>query len=55
MSISQEQLYTLVNLVDLHARTMDQELSMKLKTLINKELDTINNQNNSEVAHELEN
>lgn len=55
MSISQEQLYTIVNLVDLYARTMDQELSMKLKQLINKELDEINNLNNSEETHELEN
>lgn len=52
MSITQEQLYALVNLVDLHSRTSDQEISMKLKTLISNELDKINN---SEEKHELEN
>jgi hypothetical protein len=49
MSITQDQLYTLVNLVDLHSRTSDQEISMKLKLLISSELDKINN---SEERHE---
>jgi hypothetical protein len=51
MNITQEQLYAIVNLVDLHSRTEDQEISMKLKTLINNELDKIN----SGEQHELEN
>lgn len=50
--ITQEQLYTIVNLVDLHSRTLDQEISMKLKELINNVMDDLNN---SEVKHELEN
>jgi hypothetical protein len=50
--ITQEQLYTIVNLVDLHSRTMDQEISMKLKELINT---VMNDLNNSEAKHELEN
>lgn len=50
--ITQEQLYTIVNLVDLHSRTMDQEISMKLKELINTVMDDLNN---SEAKHELEN
>ena len=53
MSISQDELYTIVNLIDLHSRTMDQEISMKLKTLINNVLDELNK--TSEVTHELEN
>jgi hypothetical protein len=53
MSISQDQLFTIVNLTDLHARTQDPEISMKLKTLINSLLDEINKPN--EVPHELEN
>jgi hypothetical protein len=53
MNISQEQLYVVVNLVDLHARTMDPEISMKLKSLINNVLNEINTPN--EVSHELEN
>jgi hypothetical protein len=52
MSISQEQLYTVVNLVDLHSRTSDQELSMRLKLLINNVLDQLNK---NEETHELEN
>jgi hypothetical protein len=52
MNVSQEQLYTIVNLVDLHARTLDPEISMKLKLLINNVLEEVNNQ---EVSHELEN
>lgn len=51
--ISQEELYTIVNLVDLHSRTMDQEISMKLKLLINKVMDDITK--TSEEKHELEN
>lgn len=51
--ISQDQLYTIVNLVDLHSRTSDQELSMKLKILINKVMDDLTE--NSEGQHELEN
>jgi hypothetical protein len=50
--ISPEELHVIVNLVDLHSRTDDQELSMKLKILINNVMD---NMNNSEVKHELEN
>lgn len=53
MNISQEQLYTIVNLVDLHARTQDPEISMKLKVLINNILDNTNITN--EVLRELEN
>lgn len=51
--ISQEQLYTIVNLVDLHSRTTDQEIGMKLKTLINKVMNDLIK--NSEEHHELEN
>lgn len=50
--ISQEQTELIVNLVDLHSRTSDQELSMKLKILINNIMDTMII---SEVKHELEN
>lgn len=51
--ISQDELYTIVNLVDLHSRTLDQEISMKLKMLINKVMDDLTK--NSEEQHELEN
>ena len=51
--ISQEQLYIVVNLIDLHSRTTDQEISMKLKTLINKVMDDFSKDEG--VPHELEN
>lgn len=51
--ISQDELYTIVNLVDLHSRTSDQELGMKLKVLINNIMDNVKIKN--EEKHELEN
>lgn len=39
--IDDKDLYLLVNLIDLHSRTSDAELSMKLKELSNKVLDTL--------------
>jgi hypothetical protein len=50
--ISPEQTELIVSLVDLHSRTNDQQLSMKLKILINNIMDTMII---SEVKHELEN
>jgi hypothetical protein len=50
--ITQDQLYTIVNLVDLHSRTTDEEIGAKLKELISTVMDDLNN---SEVKHELEN
>ena len=39
--IDDKDLYLLVNLIDLHSRTSDQELGMKLKLLSNKILDKL--------------
>ena len=50
--LSKNQDFSKLFTIDLHARTLDPEISMKLKLLINNVLEEVNNQ---EVSHELEN
>ena len=53
--ISEQNLYTLVNLVDLHSRTSDQEISMKIKNVINVIIDDILSKTSEVIPHELKN
>lgn len=51
--ISEKDLYTIVNLVDLHSRTSDQEISMKIKNVINVIIDDVLLKTDEVVPHEL--